>query len=145
MTDGELVRQALSGVRSAGDELVRRWSARVLAFCHARTADRHAAEDLAQEALLRGLRNLRTLQSPERFGSWLCGIAVRVCLDWRKAKQTTQVPFTALKRDGDFDPMDVVGAAPQAEAAVDVMDPTPQQVEHLPGVVDVGRLAEDLP
>jgi RNA polymerase sigma-70 factor (ECF subfamily) len=104
MTDCELVRQALRGVRSAGDELVRRWAARVLAFCHARTSDRHAAEDLAQEALLRGFRSLHTLQTPERFGSWLCGIAVRVCLDWRKAKQATQVPFTVLERDGPFDP-----------------------------------------
>jgi RNA polymerase sigma-70 factor, ECF subfamily len=106
MTDGELVRQAVGGDRSAGDALVDRWAARVLAFCHARTADRHAAEDLAQEALLRGLRSLNTLDAPEKFGSWLCGIAVRVCLDWRKAKQSTQVPFTVLNGEGGYDPPD---------------------------------------
>jgi RNA polymerase sigma-70 factor, ECF subfamily len=100
MTDAELVRQAREGVRDATDELVGRWAARVLAFCHTRVADAHVAEDLAQEALLRGLRNLGSLETPEKFGSWLCGIAVRVCLDWRKAKQSTQVPFTVLQRDG---------------------------------------------
>jgi RNA polymerase sigma-70 factor (ECF subfamily) len=106
MTDCELVRQARQGVRAAGDELVRRWAARVLAFCHARVGDAHTAEDLAQEALLRGLRGLDTLADPEKFGSWLCGIAVRVCLDWRKAKQSTQVPFTVLEHGEPFDAPD---------------------------------------
>jgi RNA polymerase sigma-70 factor, ECF subfamily len=100
MTDAELVRQSLAGDRTATDELVGRWAARVLAFCRTRIDDAHIAEDLAQEALLRGMRSLKSLESPEKFGSWLCGIAVRVCLDWRKAKQSTQVPFTVLQRGG---------------------------------------------
>jgi len=107
MTDCELVRRTLQGDRRAADELVDRWAARVLAFCHSRVGDSHIAEDLAQEALLRGLRSLPSLEAPEKFGSWLCGIAVRVCLDWRKARQSTQVPFTALDPDGSFDaPLD---------------------------------------
>jgi RNA polymerase sigma-70 factor (ECF subfamily) len=104
MTDGELVSRALRGDRGAGDELVDRWAARVLAFCHSRTGDRHAAEDLAQESLLRALRSLHTLDAPEKFGSWLFGIAVRACLDRRKAKQSSQVPFTVLNREGNYDP-----------------------------------------
>lgn len=91
MTDGELVHQATNGLASAYGELAQRWSARVLAMCHARTGRRAIAEELAQETLLRGFRSLTSLESPERFGSWICGIAHRVCLDWRKAKQTGQV------------------------------------------------------
>ena len=96
MTDGESVRRALQGDAAALGELARSWSARVLAFCQARCGNRHVAEDLAQETLLRALRNLSTLESPERFGPWLRGIALRVCLDWLKNKQTSQVPFTSL-------------------------------------------------
>jgi RNA polymerase sigma-70 factor (ECF subfamily) len=96
MTDGELVRRALRSDRAAAEELAMRWSARVLAFCHARVGNRHTAEDLAQETLLRGLRGLRTLESPDKFGSWLLGIAAHVCLDWHKSKQVSQVPFTSL-------------------------------------------------
>jgi RNA polymerase sigma-70 factor (ECF subfamily) len=120
-TDGELVQLVLQGERAACDELVRRWSARLLAFCHARVGNHHAAEDLAQEALLRGLRGLRTLQSPEQFGTWLCSIALRVCLDWRKAKQSSQVPFTVLESNG---PADELGATrpDAAEAEVDQRD-----------------------
>lgn len=103
MTDAELVRQALRGRMTAYEELARRWSARVLAVCHARVACRHAAEDLAQETLLRGLKALETLETPEKFGPWLRGIAQRVCLDWLKAKQNSQVPFSSLTPDGQSD------------------------------------------
>jgi RNA polymerase sigma-70 factor (ECF subfamily) len=94
--DAELVRQALGGQTAAYAELVRRWAAPVLAVCHARVRSWHAAEDLAQETLLRGLQALPSLTAAEKFGPWLRGIAQRVCLDWLKAKQTAQVPFTSL-------------------------------------------------
>lgn len=93
MTDGHLVRQTLTGQSSAYEELVRRWSARILAFCHAKVGSSHAAEDLAQEALLRGYRSLSTLDEPEKFGCWLHGIALRTCLDWLKRKEYRQVGF----------------------------------------------------
>lgn len=120
-SDGELVRLVLQGQRTACDELVRRWSARLLAFCHARVSNHHVAEDLAQEALLRGLRGLRTLQSPEQFGTWLCSIALRVCLDWRKQKQSSQVPFTVLEADGRADELAAI-ARDATEADVDRRD-----------------------
>jgi RNA polymerase sigma-70 factor, ECF subfamily len=101
MSDGDLVRQTLAGRTAAYGELVRRWSARVLAFCHAKITSGHAAEDLAQETLLRGYRSLSTLAEPEKFGAWLRGIALRVCLDWLKKKQTSQIPFTTLGPDCD--------------------------------------------
>jgi RNA polymerase sigma factor (sigma-70 family) len=100
MTDGELVRQTLDGRNSAYEELVRRWSARTLAFCHAKVGSAHVAEDLAQESLLRGFRALATLAEPDKFGPWLRGIALRVCLDWLKNKQTGQVTFGDLGPDG---------------------------------------------
>lgn len=130
MTDGDLVRQALRGDRTGCDELVQRWAARVLAFCRARVGNRHTAEDLAQEALLRGIRGLATLDAPDKFGPWLCGIALRVCLDWRKAKQTSQVPFTSLAPD--CPPDELAGAGPEAGAAdVELAD----ELRHLMGEV----------
>jgi RNA polymerase sigma-70 factor (ECF subfamily) len=98
MSDGELVRLALAGRAEAYEELVRRHAPRVTALCHARVG-RAAAEDLAQEALLRALRALPTLHDPDKFASWLCGIAVRICLDWFKSKARTHVPFSALGAD----------------------------------------------
>ena len=96
MSDGQLVREVLAGRVESYDPLVRRWAARVLAVCHARVARVDVAEDLAQEALFRGLRALPSLSDPEKFGSWLCGIAVRCCLDWLKASARGEVTMSAL-------------------------------------------------
>jgi RNA polymerase sigma-70 factor (ECF subfamily) len=96
MSDGDLVRQALDGRTEARDQLVRRWAARVLAFCHAQVRCHQTAEDLAQESLLRAFRALGTLAEPEKFGAWLRGIAQRVCLDWHKSRASRQVNFGSL-------------------------------------------------
>lgn len=101
MSDGELVRQALSGRAAAYEDLVRRWSASVLAICHAKVGRTGAAEDLAQETLLRGYRSLSSLDDPDKFGAWLYGIALRACRDWLKAKERSQVTFSDLSADRD--------------------------------------------
>ena len=95
MTDAQLVRQTLDGAASAYEALVRRHAARVLAVCHSRVGRSgsgvSAAEDLAQETLLRGFKALPTLSEPEKFGPWLAGIATRTCLDWLKKSERTEV------------------------------------------------------
>jgi RNA polymerase sigma-70 factor, ECF subfamily len=101
MSDAELVHQAQAGRSEAYTELVRRWAGRVTALCHARTGRAAVADELAQETLLRGFRFLGTLKDPERFGAWLCGIALRASLDWLKSPQNHQVPFSSLGAEHD--------------------------------------------
>jgi len=101
--DGDLVRATLSGRREAYEELVRRYSARLYGICWTRIGRRETAADLVQESLMRGFRALSTLTEPEKFGSWLCGIAVRACLDWRKDREQGQVSFGALGPDATAD------------------------------------------
>jgi RNA polymerase sigma-70 factor (ECF subfamily) len=103
-SDADLVRLARAGRTTAYEELVRRWAARITALCHARVRRAHLADELAQETLLRGFRSLDSLTNPDRFGPWLCGIALRACLDWLKAKQNAQVPFSVL--GSQYDPDD---------------------------------------
>lgn len=103
MSDGELVRQTLAGDRAGYEELVRRWTAHTLAVCHALVRCRHTAEEMAQEALLRGFRSLGTLEDHQRFGPWLAGIARRACLDWLKSKQSKQVSLGNITANGSAD------------------------------------------
>jgi RNA polymerase sigma-70 factor (ECF subfamily) len=105
MSDGELVRHTLAGRTTAYDQLVRKWAARVTAVCHARVGRADVAEELAQEALFRSFKALSSLGDPEKFGGWLCGIATRVCLDWLKDKDRTQVNFGALGEDAKAEDM----------------------------------------
>ena len=113
MTDGDLVRQTLAGRAQAYEELVRRWAGRITALCHAKVGRADAAEDMAQETLLRGYRSLCSLGEPEKFGNWLCGIAVRTCLDWLKSKQRTQIPFSAL--GPNYNPESFVPSRPEMD------------------------------
>ena len=132
-TDGELVERAKCGQPEAYAELVRRWSAPVLAICHARVRRRHVAEDLAQETLLRGLRSLASLRSADKFGPWLRGIAQRACLDWLKSGQASQVLFTELADDGHPQTMLATGRDTAAEVErADELRHLVEQVQNLP-------------
>jgi RNA polymerase sigma-70 factor (ECF subfamily) len=133
-TDAELVRECLDGKPAAFEVLVRRWSASVLAVCHAQTACPDAAQDLAQETLLRGFRTLSTLSEPERFGAWMRGIARRVCWDWIEKRPRRPIAFSALAPDGDVEAMFADrGPAPDAQAArADEMRKLMHEVHQLP-------------
>jgi RNA polymerase sigma-70 factor (ECF subfamily) len=134
MSDGELVRQTLAGQPQAYEELVRRWAGRVTALCHAKVGYGGAADDMAQETLLRGYRALRSLVEPDKFGPWLCGIAVRACLDWLKAKERSQIPFSVLAPDQN--PEDHFPSRPEVDGAPSSREDEVQQlmaeVEALP-------------
>lgn len=95
-SDGELVRLSAAGDTEASETLVRRWSARVLAVCRSRVRDVDAADDLAQESLLRALRGISTIGDAEKFGPWVCGIAQRTCLDWLKDARRKEVSYDAM-------------------------------------------------
>jgi len=136
MTDGQLVRQALAGAMPAYETLARRWTPRVLGVCHARVGRAAAAEDLAQEALLRGLRALATLADPEKFGPWLCGIATRTCLDWLKRSERTEVSLSragGTDNDGEMRFAAAGGDAAEIAEHADDLDRLMCEVERLPG------------
>jgi RNA polymerase sigma-70 factor, ECF subfamily len=134
MDDAALVRQAMAGGATAYEQLVRRWAARVLAVCRARVRhDADAAEDLAQEALVRGWRALPTLDDATRFGPWLCGIASRACLDWLKSPKRAEMPLSAMDRDGQpFDTPDASGGAATAAEQRDEVRRLRAEVDRLP-------------
>ncbi|HLN33540.1 MAG TPA: RNA polymerase sigma factor [Gemmataceae bacterium] len=134
MSDADLVRQTLSGQTLAYEELVRRWAGRVTALCHAKIGRTDGIDDLVQETLLRGYRSISTLADPNKFGSWLCGIAVRICLDSIKAKVRTHIPFSALGPEQN--PESYLASAPdddgQSLDQADELRHLMAQVEALP-------------
>lgn len=137
MSDGELVLAALNGQGSAYEELVHRWTARVLAVCHAKVRRADVAEDLAQETLMRGFVALKALSDPEKFGAWLHGIAIRTCLDWLKARARKQVPFSSL--GGETGPDGLFPAPGDGAAAALEKDDERREI-----LSEVERLPEDL-
>jgi RNA polymerase sigma factor (sigma-70 family) len=94
MDEAELVRQVLQGNLGAYGELVTRYTAQIAAVCRARVP-RPEVEDLVQESFLRGLDNLAGLREPEKFGSWLYGIARNLCRDWLNNRENQHGPLDA--------------------------------------------------
>ena len=94
--DADLVQAVRQGRREAYADLVRRHAPAVTAVCASRVGARGPVEDMVQEAFLRGFRMIATLEDPAKFPAWVCGIAIRACLDWLKAKERGQVSLDVL-------------------------------------------------
>lgn len=81
MTEQELVEAARRGDADAFAVLARQHADRAYAIANRILLDHGAAEDAAQQALLRAWRDLPTLRDPARFGAWLRQLVVRACYD----------------------------------------------------------------
>ncbi len=84
--DATLVIGTLNGDRSAFAELYDRRARLIRAVCYDQTHDAQVAAELTQEVFLRAYRDLRRLHAPDKFASWLVGIARQVCREWRRKR-----------------------------------------------------------
>jgi RNA polymerase sigma-70 factor, ECF subfamily len=73
--------QSRLGDDTAVAALVARHRARLIRVAANVLRDRHEAEDVAQEALLKGLREVSRLRDDRAFASYLYRICVRLCMD----------------------------------------------------------------
>lgn len=76
-----LVEQAMSGDRDAFGVLASRALPRLVGTAGLILGNRDAAEDAAQESLVRAWRDLPSLRDPDRFDPWLYRVLVRACHD----------------------------------------------------------------
>ena len=91
-TDGELVTAAKGGDAAAMDQLLRRHYDRVHAVCRRIAGSTRDADDAAQEAMIRVVRNLDRFDGRAAFGTWVYRIATNTALDeLRKRKRRPQL------------------------------------------------------
>jgi len=76
--------------------------AHLIRLCTRMTGKSDVAEDLAQETLLEAWKHLHTLRDPQRFSSWLAGIARNLCLRWKRAQAHERTRIDELQRAGQF-------------------------------------------
>jgi RNA polymerase sigma-70 factor (ECF subfamily) len=79
--DQAAIRAVLSGDKEAYGALVVRHSAKLFRVAFRITGNEADAEDVVQEAFLRGYRKLESFELRSDFGTWLYRIAVRCALD----------------------------------------------------------------
>jgi RNA polymerase sigma-70 factor, ECF subfamily len=79
--DHAAISAILAGDKEAYGELVMRHSQSLFRVAFRITGNEADAEDVVQEAFLRGYRKLESFESRSNFGTWIYRIAVRCALD----------------------------------------------------------------
>src|SRR5277367_6553946 len=95
MDDHAAIQAVLAGDKEAYAALVVRHSARLFRVAFRITGNKADAEDVVQDALLRGYRKLESFASRSDFSTWIYRIAVRCALDKiGGSKWNESVPIT---------------------------------------------------
>jgi RNA polymerase sigma-70 factor, ECF subfamily len=118
-TEAELVEGARNGNVDDFGELYCRYYVAAVGMAYSVAADRHLAEDAAQEAFVVASRELPRLRRPDRFGPWICTIAKRLAGRMARSRRERGVlPDTA--------------APPALNLGQHPSDPVRQAVSDLP-------------
>lgn len=87
--DKELVRRYLAGDSSAGDSLVRNHASRLYQTAYALTSSHQDAEEVVQDAFIRGFKALPKFRGEAGFGTWMHRIVVNLSRNkfhWNKLR-----------------------------------------------------------
>jgi len=86
-SDDILVAASQRGDKSAYALLVKRHYRHVFALCLGVLANVHDAEDIAQDAMLKGFLKIKELRDNEQFSHWILRIARNFCIDFLRRKK----------------------------------------------------------
>ena len=112
VTDLELIDEFLSGREGAFNELVSRYSGKVLTLCMYFLKDREQAYDMSQEVFLKLYKSLGNFRRESRFSTWVHTIAVNTC----KNKLTFWKRLSLWRTRYEADPLILgVGDEPEKE------------------------------
>lgn len=100
--DRDLVERYQNGDPSAFDELYRRYFDRLHRFCQRHTNDVHEAEEIAQDAFVKALRSMGSLQGERRFYPWMTVIAKRLTID--RHRKLSRLELTDVPDVGSVEP-----------------------------------------
>jgi RNA polymerase sigma-70 factor (ECF subfamily) len=121
-TDAELVRAARDRDKAALAELVGRHRPTALALATRLLSDHELASDVVQEATMVALVSLDRLRSADRFGPWLCGIALNLArrrlrdLGQPSSARWTSEVVTTASAEEDLEVAEVAATVKQAVA-----------------------------
>jgi RNA polymerase sigma-70 factor (ECF subfamily) len=121
-SDEELARRCSHGEADAFRTLTDRSYRPVCAFLLRRLGDAAAVEDVAQETFLEAFRSLQAGRLPERWTSWLFGIAHHCLGKWLRRRRI--LPFGA-----DRPPEEI--AAPEEESPLEAAEETAREMAAL--------------
>ena len=105
--DHEAIQAVLEGDKEAYGALVVRHSQSLFRVAFRITGNESDAEDVVQEAFLRGYRKLEGFESRANFGTWIYRIAVHCALDKVKRRRGDETSRVGDVNDPELDQMQV--------------------------------------
>ena len=111
MDDHAAIQAVLAGDKEAYAALVVRHSGRLFRVAFRITGNEADAEDVVQEALLRGYRKLESFESRSDFGTWIYRIAVRCALDRIGGSKVDESSRIGETTDGEQDRVQIADQA----------------------------------
>lgn len=87
MSEIDLVIRIKSGQRNAVNELVSRYSHRVMNTCHKFLLNKEDAEDISQEVFLEVFQSIHSFRADAALSTWIYRIAVTKCMDEIKKRK----------------------------------------------------------
>jgi RNA polymerase sigma factor (sigma-70 family) len=103
--ESELINRARRGDLTAYDDLVKRYQERIYATVYHMTANHEDANDLAQEAFIKGFHALKSFKGGSSFYTWVYRIAVNKTINFLKQrKNRTQMSLDDLDFQAEHDP-----------------------------------------
>jgi RNA polymerase sigma-70 factor, ECF subfamily len=110
ISDAAAVERTLGGERDAYRVLVERHSAYVYRVAYRMTGNSHDAEEVVQEAFLRGYQKLQQFAGNANFGTWVYRIAANYAIDRLRQKKNEdarrEVPSRAAEGESESDPLE---------------------------------------
>jgi RNA polymerase sigma-70 factor, ECF subfamily len=109
--DHSAIQAVLAGDKEAYAALVVRHSGRLFRVAFRITGNEADAEDVVQEAWLRGYRKLENFESRSDFGTWIYRIAVRCALDRIGGSKVDESSRIAETTDAERDQVQIADQA----------------------------------
>jgi len=104
-SDLSLVKRAQDQDGSAYDELIRRYQQRIYATLYHMTSNHEDANDLTQEAFIKGYRALKGFKGDSSFYTWIYRIAVNKTINFLKQRKNKwQMSLNDLDYNAEHDP-----------------------------------------
>jgi len=114
-SDDHLVAAAQAGESGAFGTLVERHRRAVYGLALRMLQDPPAAEDAAQEALVKAYRALGRYEGRGRFRPWLLTLTANLCVDQLRRRRGGEVSLEAAAEESGLEPADA-GPGPEQEA-----------------------------
>ena len=103
--EAELVQRARKGDLGAYDQLVQRYQERIYATIYHMTSNHEDANDLTQEAFIKGYQALKSFKGGSSFYTWVYRIAVNKTINFLKQrKNRAQMSLNDLDFNAEHDP-----------------------------------------